>query len=1190
MKHLILKSLELQGFKSFPDKIKIEFGSGITAIVGPNGSGKSNVSDAIRWVLGEQSNKTLRSSKMEDVIFTGTTKRKPQGFAQVSLTIDNSDRALPVDYGEVTVTRRYYRSGESEYFINKTQSRLKDIHELFMDTGIGRDGYSIIGQGRIAEILSNKSEDRRQIIEEVAGISKFRYRKNEAQRKLSATEENLVRLQDIAGELEDRLPALESQSNKAKKYLVMYDEKKNLEISLWISELEKIRISSKELEDKFNIAKGSLEDITVEIDNLEGEINSVFEKNRDINIEIEQVRSRLSGFEEKKGEIASRIAVLEAGIQFETENISKIENELRESGERENELRAMIDARIRAIEEKNIELTELEKSSASLAADLENVSRSGEEARREAQELSTQRLSLSENKNALNIQKISCQASRESKSVRRGELTRELETRRSALLALSDEQTALKSDIDKKTQQRTALLNTVSGYRKMLEIKQRRYDEKKAELRNAQSELEGKEQNLKILSDMEKHLDGFAGSVRAVLENSRRGTLPGVLGTVSQLIRVDKKYIVAVETALGNAVQNIVTDNAKTAKSAMLLLKNNRAGRATFLPLTEINPRPASKIELRGRGIIGLAHELVQTSDEAGKKAAQFLLGRTVVCETIDDAIDVSRKMNAKYKTVTLDGQVVNPGGSMTGGSTAKSAGLLSRSLEIERLEKEIAALRENLGVIESGFVKCDAEKNELTARLDGANSEIRVLDEELNRLNDLCESKNVVADSFNELIDGCERELKSLSDAFESDSALIESLDSQMSELNKNIEGIDSLLSSLTGKTEDENAQIEKLQAQLAQNDMSKMSIFKDIEAQKQVIEQLESQLSGYGDRTRSKTEQIAAARVNIENNQKEIAHLNDDSACMEKMQQDGSGKINELIAARNELEAQQTAFRTKQRDSLAMKERLLQETTRLENRISGISEQSGRIIERLSEYELTVTEANELAKPLDDESAAKKRVAELKSSIRTLGSVNIEAIEEYKAVKERFDFLDGQMTDLKKSKTELEKIIRELLLQMTRIFTDSFERLNAEFGKTFAEMFGGGKGELILLDPDDVLNCGIDIRVAPPGKIIKNIVALSGGEQAFTAIALYFAILRIRPTPFCIMDEIEAALDDVNVNKFASKLRDFCDKTQFIVITHRRGTMEEADVLYGVTMQEKGISKMLTIDVNEMERQLKL
>lgn len=1187
---MILKSLELQGFKSFPDKIKIEFGSGITAIVGPNGSGKSNVSDAIRWVLGEQSNKTLRSSKMEDVIFTGTTKRKPQGFAEVSLTIDNSDHALPVDYGEVTVTRRYYRSGESEYYINKTQTRLRDIHELFMDTGIGRDGYSIIGQGRIAEILSHKSEDRRQIIEEVAGISKYRYRKNEAQRKLDGTEENLTRLQDIVGEIEERLPSLESQSNKAKKYLVMYDEKKNLEISLWISELERIRESSKELEDKFNIARGNLRDVTVEIDNLEGEINTIFEQNKNINVEIEQTRASLSDFEEKRSAIASRTAVLEAGIAFEKENITKIESEISAAGERENGVRLMIEERSADIAAKTQELGLIEKTAARLRLELEDLSRSGEETRRRADTLNSKRLMLSEQYNTFNIQKISCQAGKASKISRRTEIESELSARREAMSALEDEISQLERETEEKKRSRVSLSNTVSGYVKMLEIKERHYNEKKAELEKLTADLQGLKQNLRILSEMEKHLDGFAGSVKAVLENSRRGALPGVLGTVSQLIRVDKKYIVAVETALGGAIQNIVTDNARTAKNAMLLLKNSRAGRATFLPLTEINPRPAPKSELAGGGIIGLASELVETADSDGKKAVDFLLGRTVVCETIDDAIGVSRRTGAKYKTVTLDGQVVNPGGSMTGGSTAKSAGLLSRSLEIERLEKQIEKDSAALSALENSFEKSRSERNELSAKLDGINSEIRVLDEELNRKNDLIESKNIVLKSYNELIIGCESELKSLLDALSADDGAAKLIDKQMSGIQAELDKTDGEIAELSGETEKENALKSEITEKISENDLKKIGIFKDIEAQKQVIEQLESQLSVYGDQNKDKSAQIAAAHANIAQNEQEIERLAQDGVAMEKMQSDGNAKVARLIEQRNALEAQQTAFRSKQRDGLAAKERLLQETTRLENKLSGISEQSGRIIEQLSEYELTVTEANELARPLEDAAAVRRRITELKNSIRALGNVNVEAIEEYKAVKERFDFLDSQMSDLRKSKSELEKIIRELLSQMTEIFTEKFNQLNTEFGRTFAEMFGGGKGELLLLDPDDVLNCGIDIRVAPPGKIIKNIVSLSGGEQAFTAIALYFAILRIRPTPFCMMDEIEAALDDVNVNKFAAKLRDFCDNTQFIVITHRRGTMEEADVLYGVTMQEKGISKMLTIDVNEMERQLKL
>ena len=1187
---MILKSLELQGFKSFPDKIKIEFGKGITAIVGPNGSGKSNVSDAIRWVLGEQSNKTLRSSKMEDVIFSGTTQRRPQGFAEVSLTIDNSDRELNIDYSEVTVSRRYYRSGESEYYINKNQTRLRDIHELFMDTGIGRDGYSIIGQGKIAEILSPKSEDRRQIIEEVAGISKYRYRKNEAQRKLDATEENLMRLGDIVGELSERLPSLESQSNKAKKFLVMYDEKKNLEISLWIAEIERIKQSSREFEEKYNIAKRNLEDITVEINNLEKEINDIFENNKNINIEIEQCRQSLSGFDEKMAEISSRMAVLETGIRFERDNIEKISLEITNAENKAKEISQSIDERNVVINEKADKINELEKKSADLYLEVQTISKSGDDVRREIMDIRERKLSLSEKRNAVNIQKISQSAVITSKTSRKAELEAELLERKTANDAVLSEIAQIDKEISDKNQQKTQLDNSVSGFNKMLEIKQKRYDEQKAKLDKTISDMQIAEQNLKILSDMEKHLDGFAGSVKTVLENARHGKLSGIMGTVSQLMRVDKKYIVAVETALGNAIQDIVTKDEKTAKNAMLLLKTNHAGRATFLPLSEITPKPCQKSEFSGSGIVGIASDLVSVSDKECEKAIVFLLGRTIVCETIDDAIAVSRSMKAKYKTVTLDGQVVNPGGSMTGGSTAKSAGLLSRSIEIERLEKLVCEHKESLAQIKESFTKSEAEKNELTARLEGVLSEIRVLDEECVRLSDLKDGKTVVSESYQELINTSTSELETIKNTIADAENKIKQFDLQLDDFDKQIKKTDDEILSLEGKTDEETEKIEKIKQKISEIDLQKISIMKDIETEKSVIEQLEIQLSSFADENKDKQQRIEDSKANIQVNENEISELSTRAADLEAAQNDGKQKIASLIEERNLSDGQQAEFRTKQRESLATKERLLQEVTRFENKLLNVSEQTDRIVDNLLEYELTVTEAAKIATPVENVSDAKKRVGELKNSIRALGSVNVEAIEEYTAVKERFDFLDSQMTDLKKAKAELEKIIKELLWQMTTIFNEKFTLLNQEFGKIFAEMFGGGKAELILLDPEDVLNCGIDIRVAPPGKIIKNIVSLSGGEQSFTAIALYFAILKIRPTPFCMVDEIEAALDDVNVDKFASKLRDFCDKTQFIVITHRRGTMEEADVLYGVTMQEKGISKILTIDVNEMERQLKL
>ena len=1187
---MLLKSLELQGFKSFPDKIKIEFGTGITAIVGPNGSGKSNVSDAIRWVLGEQSNKTLRSSKMEDVIFSGTTQRRPQGFAEVSLTIDNSDRELSIDYSEVTVSRRYYRSGESEYFINKTQTRLRDIHELFMDTGIGRDGYSIIGQGKIAEILSPKSEDRRQIIEEVAGISKYRYRKNEAQRKLDATEENLMRLGDIVGELSDRLPSLEAQSNKAKKFLVMYDEKKSLEISLWMAEIEKIKENARDYEEKYNIAKGSLEDITVEINNLEKEITDIFEKNKDINIEIEQRRNALSGFEEKMSELTSRMAVLETGIRFENENIEKITEEINAAIEKSEEIRASIGQRKEAIEEKAARISEIEKATGELYLEIEQVSKSGEDVRREIAGIRQQKFDLSEQKNVVNIQKVSFAASVSSKSARKTELEAELNAREQSASAVREEIASLETELTEKEETKTRAENSANGFRKMLEVKQKRYDEQKALVEKTEAERSKTEQSLKILSDMEKHLEGFAGSVKTVLESSRHGTLSGIMGTVSQLIRVDKKYIIAIETALGNALQDIITKDEKAAKNAMLLLKNNRAGRATFLPLSEIVPKPCNKDEFSGSGVVGIANELVTVSDKTCESAITFLLGRTIVCETIDDAIAVSRSMKAKYKTVTLDGQVVNPGGSMTGGSTAKSAGLLSRGIEIERLEKLLEKQDEELDGLYESFDKSEEEKNELSARLDGVMSEIRVCEEEITRISDLRDSKLVIEKSFADLIDGCKSELLSVAEEIEAANSTIAKLEAEIEVFDEKIQKADDVLLSLEGKTDEESAKIEEIKQKISENDMSKMGILKDIETERSVIEQLEIQITAFSNEESDKQARIDASKNNIAENEKGIAELSTQAAELENSQNEGKTRIAELIEERNKAEAEQTEFRTKQRDSLNTKEQLLQEVTRFENKLLNVSEQTDRIVDHLLEYELTVTEASKLAQPVENMPEAKKRVSELKNSIRALGNVSVESIEEYQAVKERFDFLDGQMTDLKNAKADLEKIIKELLWQMTTIFSEKFAQLNQEFGKIFAEMFGGGKAELILLDPEDVLGCGIDIRVAPPGKIIKNIVSLSGGEQSFTAIALYFAILKIRPTPFCMVDEIEAALDDVNVDKFAAKLRDYCDNTQFIVITHRRGTMEEADVLYGVTMQEKGISKILTIDVNEMERQLKL
>ena len=680
-----LKCLDIQGFKSFPDKICIGFDHGITAIVGPNGSGKSNVSDAIRWVLGEQSNKSLRSTKMEDVIFSGTAKRKPQGFAEVSLTIDNSDHALGVDYNEVMITRRYYRSGESEYFINKSPARLRDIHELFMDTGIGRDGYSIIGQGTIDQILLGKSEERRSMLEEVAGISKFRYRKTEAERKLNATEENLVRLNDIVGELEERIPGLERQAEKARKYLAMYEEKKDLEIALWLEELDQIKENARKIDEQHSIAKGQLDDLTVEVDNIEQEINQLFEENIRINTEIDRIHQQQKTWEEQLGGIGSQKAVLESQAEFESGTIARLEQELTSVGSRKEEAEAKIAEYTQSIEEKTAAIETIDGQIAEILETIKEITTKGEEQQRKTDDLQQALLSNSGERNQLQMEMISVRSGIESYQGRLSDLATARDGQLEQTRQVEDELNELKRQRAEKAEEKESEQNSAAGLRKMLEIKERAYNEALETEQKCASECNALEQRSRILSEMEKHLEGFGGAVKQVLEQSRRGILHGIIGPVSKLIKVDEEYLVAIETALGAAIQNIVTKDSVSAKNAMLWLKRQNGGRATFLPLNSITPKGIKEDYSKSIGFIGVADQLVEVAPE-NRKAIEFLLGRTLVCETIDHAMALAKTIQNRYKIVTLDGQVINAGGSMTGGSAAKSGGLLSRGIELEKI------------------------------------------------------------------------------------------------------------------------------------------------------------------------------------------------------------------------------------------------------------------------------------------------------------------------------------------------------------------------------------------------------------------------------------------------------------------------------------------------------------------------
>ncbi len=1185
-----LKCLDIQGFKSFPDKINIGFDRGITAIVGPNGSGKSNVSDAIRWVLGEQSNKSLRSTRMEDVIFSGTAKRKPQGFAEVSLTIDNSDHALNVDYNEVMITRRYYRSGESEYFINKSPARLRDINELFMDTGLGRDGYSIIGQGTIDQILLGKSEERRSMLEEVAGISKFRYRKTEAERKLVATEENLVRLNDIVGELEERLPGLERQAEKARKYLTMYEEKKSLEISLWLEELAQIKVNAQKIQESHAIAKGQLDGLTVEVDNLEAEITHLFDENVKINTELDQIRQQQSSWEEQMSGISSQKAVLESRAEFEEGVILRLEQELSSVSARRAETEKNIAEMNELIEAKTAEIASVEEKIGAVFAEIEAITAKGEDNRKKAGELQASLQEIGARRNRIQMDIISAHSTAESQQQRIDELNVSLKNQNQQTESLENELEEIRLNISQKEEEKQSELNAAAGLQKMLEIKNRNYNEALEAEQRCANEKNNLDQRSRILAEMEKHLEGFGGAVKAVMEQSRRGALQGIVGTVSQLIKVEEKYLVAVETALGAGIQNIVTKDSNAAKTAMLWLKSRNGGRATFLPLNNLNPKAITE-NFKGKpGFIGIADELVET-DSSNKLAIHFLLGRTLVCDHIDHALSLAKSIQNRYRIVTLDGQVINAGGSMTGGSAAKNGGLLSRGIELEKIEKELAVKEKEYLEVQEKLDKASREKNALDARMETNRETVRALDEEIGRLQGLYENKEVVLESYRDLTEGYQREKTMLLTVIDAANARIQELNGEKETCDVESAKLQDQLTSLQGLSEEDQARMEALKKQSANYELDKVGFFKEIEGTKSMIGQLENQLSLIGAEAEEKNAQILAARQKIEEAKNEAAALEQQAAELRGMQKASVERIKVLTDQRQAQEQKQTEYRQNQKEKNAAKERLIEEVSRLDNKLAGISDQSDRIIAQLLDvYELTVTEAKEQAQPLEDAAEAKKRVASLKGSIRALGSVNIESIEEYAAVKDRYDFMSGQVNDLIQSKGELEKIIRELLSQMKDIFSEKFTQLNEEFQKIFSELFGGGTAQLILSDPEDVLNCDIDVKAAPPGKIIKNLVSLSGGERAFTAICLYFAILKIRPTPFCVVDEIEAALDDVNVTRFATYMRHYCENTQFVCITHRRGTMEEADVLYGVTMPEQGISKLLTINVNEIAEQLKI
>ena len=1001
---MYLKALEIQGFKSFPDKTRLSFEKNITAIVGPNGSGKSNISDAILWVMGEQRSKALRGSKMEDVIFGGTEKRGAMGYAQVSLIIDNSAHIFDSDSSEIMLTRRYYRSGESEYYINKEAVRLKDLNSLLMDTGLGRDGYSIIGQGRIAEIVSSRSTDRRDVFEEAAGISRYRYRKEEAERKLERTEENLVRINDKIEELELQVGPLKKQAEVAKQYLKLRDELRVQEISLWMAQLDKLHQQNEAVQLEFEQVGQELEKARAGLEALYASSEGIGERMHRKDIETDQARERLSAAEGESAKCESLTAVLRADKKSTQESLDRMLADIAEQENRVLTVQKNIDEAETKLSELDVSLNELREEN-------------------------------SRNQNALEGARM-------------------------------------------KVRNREMNVETLTEKVNRLSVDARTMDSR-----------------IKMLDDMQRDYEGFSKAVKSVMRESARGNLKGIHAPVANLIRTDDEFALAVETALGAAAQNIVTDTMADGRSAIEYLKRSDSGRATFLALDTVRGTVMKNAPDRDPGFVGVASELVQCDERYGGIVAE-LLGRTVIAERLSDAIRMSKNNQNRLRIVTLDGQLISPGGAMTGGSSVRGSGILSRANELEKLKKQRERMRED--------EKRSAQELE-RARTDLASVRYQL---------DMCVEE--------------QSELKSKMSSLEAEKRATQSSSAQMK----------LLLESLTG----------------------------DSAERQKTVDAFRSRIEDFGRRINEREEELKNLRAKADAIRQEIADIS-----KSKLELEGK-------RTRADKEAQ-----SRNNEILDLERR----SARIEQKKLAAEMEEKQLMDKLWEnYELSHTAAQTLRQEVESIPKASKAVSELRGKINALGTPNLGAIEEFERVNTRYEFLTEQRSDIDKAKAELLDIIKEITGQMEAVFVERFRQIDECFRETFLDLFGGGKAALRLEDENDVLNCGIEIKVQPPGKALSNISLLSGGEMAFVAIALYFAILKVRPTPFCVMDEIEAALDDANVNRYASYMRKMSGKTQFLVITHRRGTMEEADMLYGVTMQEKGVSTVIELDLETAQK----
>ena len=1186
---MYLKRLEMYGFKSFADKTVLEFMPGITTVIGPNGSGKSNISDCIRWILGEQSMKSLRGAKSEDIIFAGTQNRKSLGFAEGSIVIDNSDGKLPIEYNEVIVTRKIYRSGESGYFINKTPCRLKDILELFMDTGIGKDGYSIIGQGKIDEILSNKSEDRRKIFEEAAGIVKYRSRKEESEKKLEQTKVNLLRINDIVSEIESNIGPLKNQSEKARKFLDLREELKGIEVGLFLYNIEDYKNKIKELKENIDIFETQKIKEEEKNNNLQFEKEELKKKIDELLEQIEKTQNLGFESEKRKEQFNSEIGIANERIANNQENDVRYEKEIEE------------------LEIKNKELEEEKQNKINKKTNLlNNKEKFDKELKEKEAELEKYSKTLSEKELEIESKKHIVESNVDKKYDLVGIINTEkanyenLEKREKTLksekqdtISELDKVRTEKDDISKGFYEIQKSRNEILG--KIAEINDKKEEssikikEFEFDINNLQSEYRMKESRYKFLVETEKEKEGYARSVKSLLEGIEKSPAlkKGVNGVLANLISVNEKYETAIEMALGASIQNVVTDTEEEAKKLVNYLRENKLGRASFLPITSVKGNKLAKLDKSGiNGVIGIASDLVEMNSKYDG-ILQNLLGRTVIVENIDSAVALAKKNNYSFKIVTLEGDVINPSGAISGGSVQKkTVSLLGRGKEIKSLEKELKNIQAKIEKLQKEESDYKESISEILKTFDEEQKKLQEIEITYATENQKHENIKLEILKQEEKLDKIKRDLEELENEKTECLEKQKLSEEQMNSIEEENNSLNLIIEEFTNTNKDNQKYIDDLNFDITNLKISVSSFDESETSINEMVERINTDIQNNINSINNK-KNLRAQIVETNNElqekildiKKQISELekdvSDSSEKVENLKKDRTFKNEKMIKIESEIEEQSSKI-----------EDIKNQLSKLDVKNSKIELELNQVVNKMwEEYELTPNNTGEIKK-VENPTEVQRKVNELRAQIKDLGSVNIDSINEYKEIKERYDFMSEQRLDLEEASNKLKKVINEMTNTMKEQFSVQFKVINKNFGEVFKELFGGGKAELILGDENNILECGIEIAVQPPGKKLQNMMLLSGGEKAFTAIALLFAILKINPAPFCVLDEIEAALDDVNVYRFAEYLKKFVSTTQFLVITHRKGTMEAADTVYGITMEEKGISKLLSMKLEDAKK----